>query len=66
MKEITLNVKNMHCKSCEMLITDALKELEVKSKADSDKDIVKVSFDEIKITEKEIKTAIKKAGFEVE
>ena len=65
MKEITLNVKNMHCKSCEMLITDALKELEVKSKADSDKDIVKVSFDEIKITEKEIKTAIKKAGFEV-
>ena len=65
MKEITLNVKNMHCKSCEMLITEALEEMDAKSQADSSKGTVIVSFDENKVTEEKIKSAIKKAGFEV-
>ena len=66
MKEITLNVKNMHCKSCEILIAEALEEMDVKSQADSNKGTVTVFFDENKITEEKIKSAIKKAGFEVE
>ncbi len=66
MKEITLNVKNMHCKSCEMLITDALEEKEIKSKIDFKIGTVTVSFNEKKITEEKIKEIIIKSGFEVQ
>ena len=65
MKEITLNVKNMHCKSCEMLITEALEEMDVKSQADSSEGTVTVSFDENKTSKEKIKSFIKKEGFEV-
>ena len=66
MKKITLKVKGMHCKSCSMLIEDALEDLGVKSKVDSDKGIAIVEFDESKVSEKTIKKTIKGEGYKIE
>jgi len=61
-----LNVKGMHCTSCEMLIKDALEDRGVIAKASRERNTVDVKFDEEKISLKEIKAEIKKQGFEVE
>ena len=66
MKEITLKVKGMHCKSCSMLIEDALEDINVKSKVDSSKGIAVVEFDEKKVNEVKIRDVIKKEGYQVE
>ena len=68
MKKITLNVKGMHCPSCEMLLTDSLEELEGVSnaKADSKSGIVEVDFDESKTDIDKIKSVIIKEGYEAE
>ena len=47
--KINLKIKGMHCKSCAMLIEDALEDLGVKSKVDSDKHTAIIDFDENKI-----------------
>jgi copper chaperone CopZ len=66
MKKLMLNVKGMHCSSCEMLIKDSLDELGVpKAEASHKTGIVNVEFDEKKVSEKKIKEAIKKEGYEV-
>ncbi|MBU0460762.1 MAG: cation transporter [Nanoarchaeota archaeon] len=62
----TLKVKGMHCKSCGVLISDALEELGVKSSVDSKKELVVVEFDEKKVSLKKIKETIKKEGYQVE
>jgi uncharacterized protein len=61
------NVKGMHCKSCEMLISEGVSEIAgVKSvKADHKKGFAEVEYDEKKANEKMIKDAIKKEGYEV-
>lgn len=63
-----INVKGMHCKSCEMLITDSLQELPgiQKVKVDHTKGVVDVSFDEHKINTDIIKKVIVKEGYKVE
>jgi copper chaperone CopZ len=68
MKNITFNVKGMHCASCGMLITDSLEETgAVKSvKADHISGKVTVEFDEKKIDDKKIKSLISKEGFKVD
>ena len=66
MEKITLNIKKMHCKSCVTLISDALNELGAKCNANLNNNTITVSFNENKVTEEKIKSAIKKAGFEVE
>lgn len=55
----------MHCKSCEMLITDALEEVGAKAQVDSKKEIAIIEFDEKRLTEDKIKQIIKKEGFKV-
>jgi copper chaperone len=64
--KVTLKVKGMHCKSCSMLIEDALEDIGVKSKVDSEKGIAVVEFDENKVSEEKIKAAIKGEGYKVE
>ncbi|HLC22162.1 MAG TPA: heavy-metal-associated domain-containing protein [Candidatus Nanoarchaeia archaeon] len=65
MKTITVKIKGMHCKSCEVLITDDLKE----TGAVSDVQIshktgqAKITFDEKNIDEKKIKAVIKQEGY---
>jgi uncharacterized protein len=63
-----LIVKGMHCKSCEMRIEDALKEVSgvLEAKASKDEDRVSVIFDERLIDEGRLKSIIRKNGFEVE
>ena len=64
--KINLKIKGMHCKSCKMLIEDALDDLDVKSEVDSEKGTAAIEFDESKITEEKIKKAIEKEGYKVE
>jgi copper chaperone len=68
MKKITLNVKGMHCQSCEMLIKDGLGDLDgVKDVQVSQKTgAATVVFDESKTSEKAVKSAIAAEGFEVD
>jgi copper chaperone CopZ len=66
-KETTLNVAGMHCKSCEMLIKDVLEEQKgVRSVHASFKEgTVKVSYNEQVISDSAIKTFIKNEGYKV-
>jgi|TARA_B100002003_G_C14065329_1_gene512696 copper chaperone CopZ len=67
MEEIKLNVEGMHCPSCEILISDELKELNgVKHvKVDHKLESVNVKFDQSKTNKQEIIEVIKKEGYKV-
>lgn len=67
MKNVSYNVKGMHCKSCEVLIKDDLEDMEGVQKVEvsHEKGYVKVTFDEKKLKEDNIKSAIRKEGYEV-
>jgi len=67
MKTITLSVGGMHCKSCEMLIADALEDLSgVKEvSASHDSDSVSIEFDESEVTEDSLKQVIRDEGYSV-
>jgi len=67
MKTIKLNVKGLHCSSCEMLIKDSLEETEgVKNAEVSHKNgTVTIDYDEKLIDENKIKDIIKKEGYKV-
>ncbi len=62
--ESSLNVEGMHCKSCELLIEDSLKEIGVE-KVFFESGKVKVFFDENKIGINQIKKAIRNEGYKV-
>ena len=68
MENSIIKTNGMHCKSCEMLIQDALEELDgiQSAKADNTAGIVIVEFDPAKTSLELIKSAIKKQGYEVE
>ena len=59
-----INVKGMHCKSCEVLLTDSLEEIGVKAKVSASKGLVEVEYDDTKVSLEKIKSAIKKEGYE--
>ena len=61
-----LNVKGMHCKSCEVLLKDSLEEIpDVQVlKADHKKGFLEVEYPKEKI--EQIKDVIKKEGYSVE
>jgi len=63
MEKIKLNIDGMHCKSCEMLIGDALQELGAKAKVTQGS--AEVEFDGSKLKKEDIVEAIKKEGFKV-
>ncbi len=66
MTKITLKITGMHCKSCEMLLTDALKEAGVNSaKVASKTGTAVIEFDEKKINREKIKTVIEAEGYKV-
>jgi len=65
MKELTLKVK-MHCKSCEIIITDILTDAGIDIlEISATKNLIKLRFDENKINESEIKAIIEKEGYKV-
>lgn len=64
--EKTIKVEGMHCKSCEMLLSDSIGEIEgiQKVSADSKKGIVNIEYTQEKAVE-ETKKAITKEGYRV-
>ncbi|MBI4983155.1 heavy-metal-associated domain-containing protein [Candidatus Woesearchaeota archaeon] len=67
MKRITLKVIGMHCKSCEMLITDALMGVGAKEcKADSKTGTVVIEFNEKKLSPQKIEALIQQESYKVE
>lgn len=67
MMKLKLNVKGMHCKSCEALVEDSLESAKgVKSaEASAKNESITVEFDESIINEKKIKQIIQNEGYEV-
>ena len=67
MEKIKLEVEGMHCPSCEMLITDSIKELPgvAHAIAHHKTNIVEVSFDKTKTKKEDIIDVIKKEGYKV-
>ena len=63
----TINVKGMHCKSCEMLIKDSLEETNGVEAAELSHTAgtATISFDENKVSLDNLKKIIKDEGYEV-
>lgn len=65
MKKVILEIGGIHCKSCEMIIEDALIGLGVEGMSFRGNKL-KVLFDEKKLTFDQIKQAIRKEGYKVD
>ena len=63
--KLRLNVKGMHCKSCEILIKESLSDINVKADADFKKGVIEVEFDEKEINLEKIKKIISNEGYKV-
>lgn len=68
MVRIKIKTNGMHCTSCEMLIKDALEEVEGVSKAEAahKTGIVSVEFNEKKVKKSDLIKIIKLEGYQVE
>jgi copper chaperone CopZ len=68
MVDITVKTKGMTCSACEMLVQDALEELDgvTKVKALHESNIIHVSFDINKVSKDEIIKIIINEGYSVE
>jgi len=64
MKKV-FKIKGMHCNSCSMLIEKELENKVNKIKVSYSNEEAEIDFDEDKISEQEIKEAIKKLGYEI-
>lgn len=66
MKKLNLKVEGMHCKSCEVLLTEELQEAGAQDIAVSaTKGTVQATIDEKKLTEAKVKHIIQKEGYKV-
>ncbi|MDP2908773.1 MAG: heavy-metal-associated domain-containing protein [Nanoarchaeota archaeon] len=64
MKNVTLVVDGMHCKSCELLIEDSLKGIGAE-KVSFEGSKVNISFDEGRLHPNQIKQVIREEGYRV-
>ena len=62
-KQETILVEGMKCVHCASKVVNALKERKVKAEVALEEKLVKVTFDENKITLQQIKTIIEEVGF---
>jgi len=65
MEQMTLRISGMHCKSCAILIEEELKEKVGKVIVSFEKGRAQIEFDPGKISEKDIRKAIKSLGYGV-
>lgn len=67
MKKIKINVSGMHCHSCEMLVSDAIKELDGTNniKVNHKAGTVELEFNESKVNFDKIKEVIEKEGYKI-
>ena len=63
--KMVLKVEGMHCRSCEMLIDDALDDIGVKSKSSNAAATVEVEYDENKVSREDVVKAIENEGYRV-
>jgi copper chaperone CopZ len=61
----TVKINGMHCPSCAFLIEGELEDIGVKSTVSYQKGEAVVEFDEKKVKEEQINTAIRTAGYKV-
>ena len=64
-KQVVLVVEGIKCEHCVARIKDALKKNKVSSEINKEEKLVKVSFNESKISVEQIKTIIEDLGFKV-
>ena len=66
MKQLNLKVEGMHCKSCEVIITEELDDAGAKDvKVSASKGTVSATIDEKKVSEAKVKQLIEKEGYKV-
>ena len=66
MKQVTYEVSGMSCGHCKAAVEEELDKLPgVLSEADVDRGLVKVSYDEGRVDEGQLKGAIEEAGYTV-
>ena len=67
MKKVELKIKGMHCKSCVMLVSDALTDVKGVKSADVSLEHNKavISYDEKLATEKQLINTIEAEGYKV-
>ena len=63
--ELKLNIKGMHCRSCEVLISDVLEDLGVKKSNITEEGEATIAFDGSKVSVKQIKKAIIDEGYQI-
>ncbi len=68
MEQVTLRVRGMRCNSCEMLVREALQEVEgvVKAVVDIGKGTASVTYDERKAGEEKFRRAVETEGYSLE
>lgn len=66
MKKINLNVTGMHCKSCELIISESLTDAGASKATVSHKDgKLSVEYDESRLNEDKIRKLIENEGYKV-
>ncbi len=66
MKKLNLKVEGMHCKSCEILLTDELQEAGAQDvTVSASKGTVQATIDEKKLSEAKVKQLIQKEGYKI-
>ncbi len=67
MKKSELKIKGMHCKSCVMLVTEALIDIKGVKEAsvNLEKGKVSISYDDKLVKERQLIVAIEKEGYKV-
>lgn len=67
MKNITLNIKGMHCASCEIIIQESLEAMDGVNSAylDFKKGTGMIDFDDTKVKDSDLMNVIQREGYEV-
>jgi len=61
----TIQISGMHCKSCEVLIQDALTDIGVTAKVNSSKGTAELEYEESNVNMKLIEKIIEQEGFKL-
>lgn len=61
----TYKVKGIHCSSCPLVIEGELEDIGVIARCNYAKELLEVEYDETKLDEQKILTAVKVAGYDL-
>lgn len=66
MTKKTYKVKGIHCSSCPLVIEGELEDIGAKARCNYRSEVLEVEYDESKLDEQKIISAVKSAGYELE